>query len=73
MSTEAFEEMSAVLQGLVHRETLGGPHGCSHQSVPVRRQECCRSLVTLDQPGGHNADHPVMPMALSQQYERRER
>ena len=71
MSAKAFQQMATVLQSFIHRETLWSPHGCPHESVPICRKKGGRPLITLNQTGGHDPDHPVMPMALSQQNERR--
>ena len=71
MAAKALQQGRTVLQGLVHRKAARGPHRGPQATIALPGQQGGGQAKTLHQPGGDNADHPVVPMVLGQQQEGR--
>ena len=73
MAAVAQQQISAGLEGLVHGEAARRPHRSPQPSVPFIGQERHWTTAALHQPGGHDANHAMVPMGLGQQHEGRSR
>ena len=71
VAAEALQQGRALLQGPVHRKAPGRPHRGPQAAVALASEQGGGQAEALHQPGGHDADHAVVPVVLGQQQEGR--
>ena len=69
VAAEALQQVGAVLEGPIHGEAPRCPYGGSQPAIALARQQGAGAVQPLHQPGGHDADHAVVPVVLGEQDE----
>ena len=69
VAAEALQQIGAAGQGLIHGKAARRPHGGPQPALPLAGQQGGGPPQAVHQPGGHDADHAVVPVALGQQQE----
>ena len=69
--SKGVQQLPARLKRCIHGKPTGGPHGGTEATLVVPGQQRHWAAKALHQPCGNNANHPMVPVVLGQEQERR--